>query len=239
MNVAKKIQQYLPIIILLFLICSLIYMRFFDSDQTNLIAYTSNANQPIVNILPTTNLLSTDTLAQANIDFEDSIPAEKIINQNFGYKKEYEELLTLMENIKNDKNWPFFGEEGYYLSTKTIRQFNAVENKVLTQELMYVFSKDLSKAVCVQLNKEVTNILFSLSYSPDDKLLALLQANPDKKFICLTNGLNSLVIDPENTLYLSSGNDITVEGDYYRALNPEAMSFSFNEILDSLVWVDW
>lgn len=188
--------------------------------------------------------LSADKVIEANADFGIRIPVDKILKSGIGYKKYYEDMISGLNRAIGEvalvpEDSAFREGGGYYIADRSVRIYDVIDNEVINEEWLFVFSKDYSEVFQFQLSKSGREIVVRLCLGVIcDELLELMKENPDVKYIVLLNGThNTLAITPENTIHLWD-EEVMVEGDYYHALDYEKMAISYNEIMDNLIWVE-
>ena len=176
-----------------------------------------------------------------NID----ISMEAIINGTDGYEKEHETLWGFIDSIQEHSGLPYYGsgfqygERGCYISLTPIYFWNALSNEIANEVCFAVFNEDFSAAQVIQFFKEENTLTMQLSSSFGDSMLEAFRAAPDEKYICLFNPGGGL-LDAQNFLH-ATRDKVTVEGDYYHALDYEKLGVSYNDFasLEKLVWIDF
>lgn len=176
-----------------------------------------------------------------NID----ISMEAIINGTDGYEKEHETLWGFIDSIQENCGLPYYGsgfqygERGCYISLTPIYFWDALSNEIANEVCVAVFNEDFSAAQVIQFFKEENTLTMQLSSSFGDSMLEAFRAAPDEKFICLFNP-DACLLDAQNSLY-ATRDKVTVEGDYYHALDYEKLGVSYNDFAspERLIWIDF
>lgn len=164
-----------------------------------------------------------------------------------GKKEIKEKLFTYIKNViqneeltvKQEKN-SFQGEKGCYVSKVPLRYWDVVNNKMDTEGIDFIiFSKDFKKhAKLTCFIEDGKDPEFIWSYGVD--FLDILIEHPKKKYIFFFDGSVEGMIDSNNQLTLSMTNEeISVEGDYFHALNAIMPSISYEKITakNNLIWI--
>ena len=179
-----------------------------------------------------------------------AIPAESIMSNESGHEKYLASLLSSLKQISNMSDvFPFYGEDGVYLSKVPIYYFDVIHNKVGNIVYFAVFTKDFSKAASVNFylepdfegegkRREICSDIQAIW--EHEKLLI---EKPDKLYIALLNAGITFLIDADNNIHNKSlgAADLKIEGDYYHALDYDRLAVSYAKIADrdNLIWIDF
>ena len=89
---------------------------------------------------PAPRTLDADEIKGLTIEYTCEIPVEAIVNNEPGYERYYNEMLESIELLsKEAENFPFYGEEGFYMSKAPRYVFNAYERKIHTEAHIVLF----------------------------------------------------------------------------------------------------
>ena len=182
-------------------------------------------------------VLSEEEIRNAQINYESIFSIED--------KEEIPEvILAFFNSLEWGEDTPFYGENGCYISKKPIRFFSADTCKMSEEERLIAFSKDFSKAIEIYLyyNAHSDEMNVQLTYSVNTAISDAFTEAPDEEYIFLYNGRFMQILDSYNVLHSGSIDyDITVKGDYYHALDYEAIAVSYQDIIseENLVWVEF
>lgn len=181
-------------------------------------------------------VLSEEEIRNAQINYESIFSIED--------KEEIPEvILAFLNSLEWGEDTPFYGENGCYISKKPIRFFSSDTCEMSAEERLIAFSKDFSKAIEIYLyyNAHSDEMNVQLTYSVNTVIMDAFTEAPDEEYIFLYNGRFMQILDSYNVLHCGSIDyDITVKGDYYHALNYEAIAVSYQDIIseENLVWVE-
>lgn len=156
-------------------------------------------------------------------------------------KQIYDRIRVLINTLAGGK---FAGDDGCYVSTVTIRRFEAGNNKVNSSRYIIIFNEDMSDNVCISLGYVggLGGGELILTGKDEYELMEYYEENPQEKLICCIAGTALCVLDSSNEIYPSwVGSGYPVEGDYYNALDYELLGVSYEELTnpDNLVWYDF
>jgi hypothetical protein len=242
-----KLFSVLSAALIVIIFCFVRFILIQDENTNNGVAEESSEDEASKNVLTSKMgprgdpklVLDADEIANLTIDYNSKIPIEAIINNEPGYEKYYEEMIQSIETLsEEEKNFPFYHEEGYYISKAPIYYFDARENIINSEVQIILFSKDFEKQAKViwfldNNNEMLINVSFSFAN------IKILRDSPDEQYIFLYN-LDDLLLDSNNKLYNWTRFPIEVKGDYYHSLNYETMGISYTKLTDAsnLVWID-
>lgn len=182
-------------------------------------------------------ILSEEEIRNAQINYESIFSIED--------KEEIPEvILAFLNSLEWGEDTPFYGEDGCYISKKPLRFFSVDTCEMSTEERLIAFSKDFGEAVEIYLyyNEYSDEMNVQLTYSVNTAIMDAFNEAPDEKYIFLYNGRFTQILDSHNVLHSGSIDyDITVDGDYYHALDYEKIAVSYQDILseENLVWVEF
>lgn len=135
------------------------------------------------------------------------------------------------------------GEPGCFISLRDIATFKIHENSCSNAFFCYIFTKDLEYAGQISFYQFNGDACFNIStaYGSDPFDLRLMKENPGTKYILLSNGYDTMLLDEENTVHAQYTDPFTVIGDYFHALDWEAMAVCYDEIIteDNLLWISF
>lgn len=245
----KNMKLFLVLITALIVIifCFVRFILIQDKNTNNNAAEESSEDEALKNVLTSKMgprgdpklVLDADEIADLTIDYNGKIPIEAIINNEPGYEKYYEEMIQSIEAASEEvENFPFYHEEGYYISKAPIYHFDARENILNSEVQIILFSKDFEKQAKVIWFLDSNNeILININFSFTN--IKILKDSPDEQYIFLYN-LDELLLDSNNKLYNWTRFTIEVKGDYYHSLDYETLGISYTKLTDAsnLVWID-
>lgn len=242
-----KLFSVLIIALIVIMFCAAKFILIPEKNTNNSAAEESSENEASENVLtskmgPSVEpklILDAEEIANLTIDYIGKFSVEAIINNEPGYEKYYEDMIQSIEMVSKEmENFPFYLEEGYYISKTPVYHFDAQENTISSEVQVLLFSKNLEKQAklifFLDNNNEIsTNINFSFAN------IKVLRNLPDEKYIFLYN-TNELILDSSNKLYNRTRFTIEVKGDYYHTLDYETLGISYTELTDpsNLVWID-
>lgn len=156
-------------------------------------------------------------------------------------KKVQKEILSLISAETSNPNSVLSGEDGFYLSVCGAAVFDIASNRTNGLMQCFIFTKDLEEAGTVYFNGSGKNI----SVSVNDKaagtrsaILEKLEEDKNKKYVILSNGMDTVLLDEENNVTSagSSRHRLETDGDCFGAL--KELNISYSKITDSenLIW---
>lgn len=197
-------------------------------------------------------VLSAADIAELDIEYGTNIPIQAILEGKLGYRKwtkEYQEILqeaidseeaTLNLSAKQaGEEPPLLGAEGYYVSVLPIRHWNAYMRCMERGSVdIAVLDKEKQPAAVLHFTQYQLGYIISVSRADSTVVLPTMAEYPERKFIPIYNGLVTLAIDEENTLYRPVC-DVRIEGDYYHTLDYEAIAISYDMLTaeENLIWI--
>lgn len=208
---------------------------------------SNNAKESMLDVLigksPEPKLiLDAAEISASKIDYEYTLPIKPILDSEEGYEGYYESMVQLVKNLcESAENYPFYQEEGFYVSTVPIYYFDAYNNTLSIETHVLLFSKDMSKTTVLIFFTHNNELQVQVLYPFDSYMEKLFQKEPDEKYIFLFNANDNLIIGSDNELYTGiSPHEFEVVGDYYHALDYEKLGVSYAELTDAdnLVWID-
>lgn len=188
-------------------------------------------------------ILDADEAAGGSTEKSAILPMDAILKQERGYEQHLDSMMRLIEAVCQEGQLDTLKEKaGYYYSTVPILYFDAVRNEVSQTAQVLIFSSDMACVSHITFSRLDDEIIVNCS-ACDIDCGEDFRANPDTPFIFVFNGPSSLLIDPENDLLLSPwfkgrGDEMTVAGDYYHALDYERLAVTYREVINNLVWVE-
>lgn len=140
-----------------------------------------------------------------------------------------------------------YNENGCYLSISSATFFDIASNQTSDVIQCFIFTKDLEEAGTVRfLNGRIETMSVSVNDSENGGTSIVLKAlakEKDKKYVFLTNGTDTILLDKENNTVSAglSKHNLEIEGDCYSILEQKGLSVSYNEIIDeeNLIWIQF
>ena len=135
------------------------------------------------------------------------------------------------------------GAEGCYISTAQVTAFVIGDRACASAFRCYLFTDQMVPAGEILFYSANGTLGFNSPsfYRGNYTSYALqeMSAAPSAGYIFLTNGYDEMLLDADNQCYAQYGGTFRVEGDYYHALDWEAMAVSYEDITnqDNLVWI--
>jgi hypothetical protein len=144
----KKIVIIAFIVLIVSMFCVARFTLISDKDRNNIRA-DNNIPNPIMGPREEPKLiLDADEISKHKINYNTQIPIDSIINNERKYKKYYEDIIQSVEILSAElDHFPFYLEEGYYISKVPIYHFYAQKNTIGNEVQVVLFSKDLEKQV--------------------------------------------------------------------------------------------
>lgn len=150
------------------------------------------------------------------------------------------DVLGMLRGLSEDtENAVLFGQEGCYVSCVGLKTFLIGEMRCSDTVLCFVFTRDMEPAAEILVADSDGRTNGSLSFYMKGETpywLSVLAEIPELGFIRLSNGYNQVLLDENNLLDKPL---FTVKGDYFHALDHEAMAVTYNDIVnpENLVWI--
>ncbi|MDE7288982.1 MAG: hypothetical protein K2N71_05705 [Oscillospiraceae bacterium] len=163
-------------------------------------------------------------------------------------KKKYKKLfISLAEFGAMEQTSKLYNENGCYLSICYTTHFNVAENRTTDILQCFIFTKDLEEAGSILF---LRNDIESMNVSINDTeiggsspILEALAKEKDKKYVILTNGMDTKLLDNENNLVKAgtSRHELEIVGDCYSVLEQKGLGISYNDIIneENLIWFDF
>lgn len=139
------------------------------------------------------------------------------------------------------------GASGCFISRTEVAAFRISDCSCATTFNCYLFTSNMEPAGEIMFfvgNGELTFNSVILYQSGDNSTpysLNVMQDAPDKKHILLTNDYDDMLLDEQNKIYAKNAAPFSVVGDYFHALDWEAIAVSYSEITadDNLLWISF
>lgn len=233
----KKLKKIILTLALLLVLMGGILFAFRFVRQKEEPQQPSNLTALMGTYPETKEVLSEEEIRNAQINYESIFSIED--------KEDIPEvILVFLNSLEWGEDTPFYRENGCYISKKPLRFFSADTCEMCTEERLLAFSKDFGEAIEIYLyyNEHSDEMNVQLTYSVDAAIMDAFTEAPDEKYIFLYNGRFVQILDSHNILHSGSiDNDITVEGDYYHALDYEKIAVSYQDIIseENLIWVNF
>lgn len=140
-----------------------------------------------------------------------------------------------------------YNENGCYLSISSVTFFDVASNQTSDVIQCFIFTKDLEEAGTIRfLSDKIETMSVSVNDSESGGTSIVLKAlakEKDKKYVFLTNGMDTKLLDNENNIVNVglSKHELEIEGDCYSILEQRGLSVSYNEIIDeeNLIWIEF
>lgn len=192
---------------------------------------------------------------KANDEYRDICVAETIsqagnINMPFDLKEKISEKKFKKEiygfiygDVNEIPTSKLYGEDGFYLSVCGTAAFDVPSNSTGSTVQCFIFTKNLEEAGTVYFRKgAISSVSINdTALGTRSAVLKKLEKDKAKKYVVLSNGLETKLLDEENnvTNVGLSRHKLEIDGDCYSALKD--LSISYNEITDSenLVWLEF
>lgn len=159
---------------------------------------------------------------------------EAILNQESGYEEEYEEFYRVVAHELEERG-SFEGQEKIicYASQKALLYYDAYNNLVRDYQRIFLFSEKMEYLKAVECFPLDGKTFFQIDSGTRwiVPLLTKLKQTPDKEYLAIKNGKAMLLLDEDNQVEdVQDWYIITVEGDYYHALEQEKLKLSYQEL---------
>ena len=164
-------------------------------------------------------------------------------------KKKYKKLFNaLVYGFVNEMpTSKLYNENGCYLSICYATYFNVAENRTSGVLECYIFTKNLEEAGEIFfLRNDIESMNVSINnteYGGSSPILEALAKEKDKKYVILTNGMDTKLLDNENNLVKAgtSRHKLEIVGDCYSVLEQKGLGISYNDIIneENLIWFDF
>ena len=192
---------------------------------------------------------------KANDEYRDICGAEIVpqsgnINMPFDLKEKISEKKFKKEiygficgDVNEIPTSKLYGEDGFYLSVCGTAAFDVPSNSTGSTVQCFIFTKNLEEAGTVYFRKgAISSVSINdTALGTRSAVLKKLEKDKAKKYVVLSNGLETKLLDEENnvTNVGLSRHKLEIDGDCYSALKD--LSISYNEITDSenLVWLEF
>lgn len=207
-----------------------LYMLTACADNTN----TAEISEDIVALAETTTILQDDLLTEPIKSYDEfsDVCSEEIISRsdnikaavelkNTFDKKEFKELFnTLVYSFVNEMpTSKLYNKTGCYLSVCSADFFDVASNQTSDVIQCFIFTKDLEEAGTIRFLRDKTETM-SVNVNDSENggtsiILEKLAEDKDKKYIILTNGMDTKLLDNENNIFNAgpSSHKLEINGD--------------------------
>ena len=207
-----------------------LYMLTACADNTN----TAEISEDIVALAETTTILQDDLLTEPIKSYDEFIDvcSEEIISgsdnikaavdlKNTFDKKEFKELFSkLVYSFVNEMpTSKLYNKTGCYLSVCSADFFDVASNQTSDVIQCFIFTKDLEEAGTIRFLRDKTETM-SVNVNDSENggtsiILEKLAEDKDKKYIILTNGMDTKLLDNENNIFNAgpSSHKLEINGD--------------------------
>lgn len=230
------------VIIAAVIVLAVCFVSFFAAgafgERDTVIRYDNLAAQPIKNYDEYLEVLDAETVSRserlsAPFDIESKITEKK-------FKKKFYNLIYA--DIAKIPSSTLYGEKGCYLSVLGAAAFNVPSNTTVDSMRCFIFTKDLEEAGTLYFTKAGITVSVNDKYGNiRHTVLKKLSAEKDKRFVILSNGLETKLLDSENNIVNvgASHHKLEISGDCYSVLN--GLSVSYDDIVkeENLIWFDF
>ena len=243
----KKVKSILPltfVIILAGLFAAFIISGLAGGQKEAGVFLNDFATRPIKASDEYVSVLDAETVSQSKqLDIPFDL-GKKLAEKKFE-KKFKEEFLSSMSISAQLEGLQIYGENGCYLSVYGVPEFSVEKVWTVNSVQCFIFTKDLEVAGVVYFyeNDKKTICSSITSFNSDSDLIRKLSANKSKRYIVLTNGLETKLLDSENKITKIGAvrKDLEVIGDCYSILEQHGLSLSYDDIIneENLIWFDF
>lgn len=238
----KKVKSILilpAVIILAICFMAFIVSGLAGGQKETGVFYNDFATRPIKGSDEYISVLDAETVSQSK---QLDIPFD--LEKKLAEKKFKKEFVGAMSSYAHDKSSQMYGEKGCYLSVYGVPEFSVEKVWTVNSVQCFIFTKDLEQAGTVYFydkGKSISSNSADVSnYSPVCKKLS---ANKSKRYIVLSNGLETKLLDSENkvTKIGAVRKDLEVIGDCYSILEQHGLSVSYDDIIseENLIWFEF
>lgn len=189
-----------------------------------------------------------DVCSEEIVSRSDNIKSAVNLKKTFE-EKEFKELFnTLVYGFVNEMpTSKLYNENGCYLSVSSAVFFDVASNQTSDVIKCFIFTKDLEEAGTIRfLRDNIETMSVNVNDSENGGtsiILEKLAENKDKKYIILTNGMDTKLLDNENNIVNagSSSHELKIDGDCYSILEQKGLSVSYSDIIDeeNLMWIEF
>lgn len=189
-----------------------------------------------------------DVCSEEILSQSDNIKAAVDLKMTFE-QKEFKELFSaLVYGFVNEMpTSKLYNENGCYLSISSATFFDVASNQTSDVIQCFIFKKDLEEAGTIRfLSDKIETMSVSVNDSKNGGtsiILEKLAKDKDKKYVLLTNGTDTKLLDNENNIVNagSSRHKLEIDGDCYSILEQKGLSISYSDIIDkeNLIWIEF
>ena len=133
------------------------------------------------------------------------------------------------------------------MSVSSAAFFDAASNQTSDVIQCFIFTKDLEEAGTIRFQNDNIETM-SINVNDNENggtsiILEKLAENKNKKYVLLTNGTDTKLLDNENNIVNAgpSNHKLEIDGDCYRVLEQKGLSISYSDIIaeDNLIWIEF
>ena len=243
----KKVKSILPFIYVIIpvgLLAAFVISGLAGGQKETGVFLNEFATIPLKTYDKYVSVLDAETVSQSkhlNLPFD---LGKKLAEKKFE-KKFKEEFFSSISILAQDKSSIIYGEKGCYLSVYGMPEFSVEEVKTFNSVQCFIFTKDLkvAGAVYFYVNDKKTICSSTTLFNSDSPVCRKLSANKSKRYIVLSNGLETKLLDSENKITKIGAvrKDLEVIGDCYSILEQHGLSVSYDDIIseENLIWFDF
>ena len=245
----KKVKSILPltaIIILAGLFAAFIISGLAGGQKESGYFLNEFATLPLKTYDKYVSVLDAETVSQSkHLDLPFDL-GKKLAEKKFEkkFKEEFLSSISILTQAQ-DKSSIIYGEKGCYLSVYGMPEFSVEEVETFNSVQCFIFTKDLkvAGAVYFYVNDKKTICSSTTLFNSDSPVCRKLSANKSKRYIVLSNGLETKLLDSENKITKIGAvrKDLEVIGDCYSILEQHGLSVSYDDIIseENLIWFDF
>lgn len=233
----KKKSKLILLAVLILALCFAVFIiSGLAGERSAVIRYDDHRTVPIKANDEYRDVCAAETISQAGninmpFDLKEKISEKKFKKEIYGF------IYGDVNEIPTSK---LYGADGFYLSVCGAAAFDIPSNRTGNTVQCFIFTKDLEEAGTIYFRKgAISSVSINdTALGTRSAVLEKLEKDKTKKYVILSNGLETKLLDEENnvTNVGSSRHKLEIDGDCYGAL--KALSISYNEITDSenLIW---
>ncbi|MCH5270671.1 MAG: hypothetical protein J1E83_07965 [Lachnospiraceae bacterium] len=246
-NIMQHKRRY-AIVLSVIIICIIGVLGFItfrvQGEESEKGHFINNLNAVMGTMLEGKETLSAEEIEGLEPVYNIDISMEAIINGTDGYEEAHETLWGFIDSVQESSGLPYtggfqYGERGCYISLTPIYFWDARANEIANEVWFAVFNEDFSETQVIQFFKVENTLMMQWSSAFGESLIEAFRTAPDEKYICMFN-THVCMLDAQNSLH-ATREQVTVEGDYYHALDYEKLGISYNDFAapERLVWIDF
>lgn len=198
------------------------------STETNTVAETLQDPKEIKEVLDAGEI----TLDMVN-NQDYRMEVDPIVDNTPGYEEEYNDLKSFVSAVISTRDSVMYKQKECYVSRIPIYYWVANRNEVGTASIeLLVFSKDLKNSATYSMHCEDGTFIAGSIGDTEEGMLQILKKHKKTKFIFISNGSETLLLNEENKIFNDSVYcpDITIKGDYYHALDYKTLAVSYQDL---------